>query len=225
MTGGDGGVQGYAPWMSYGFQGGSGNAYDYPSISQEAGYRYPQPPPPEPLEPEYAGFGIRAGARILDEIFRFLAAMAAGFAAGMVHAIWFGPMSPGSHLARTLLVSLLADVLYFTVAEGAGGATLGKMICGLRVQRETGGPIGFGAALGRSFAYLLDAMFFGLVAASAMGSSARQQRYGDRWAHTAVVLQALAERARARHFAGARRGRRARPDRDRRGPRRGHLLR
>ena len=188
-----GGTRGsrYAPWMSYGYQGGPrvpANQYDYPSTSQQAGYRYPQPPPPEPLEPEYAGFGVRAGARILDEVFRVLAAMVAGFIAGILHAILLGPVVPGAHLARTIVLSILADVFYFAIAEGTGGATLGKMILGLRVQRENGGRIGFGAAVGRSFAYLLDAQFFALVGYSAMSSSGRKQRYGDRWAHTAVVF-------------------------------------
>jgi uncharacterized RDD family membrane protein YckC len=177
--------------MSYGYQGGPGvpgNTYDYPSTTQQAGYRYPQPPPPEPLEPEYAGFGVRFGARLLDEVFRMMAAMVVGFIAGFVHAILGAPIVPGSHFARTIVVALVADILYFAIAEGMGGATFGKMVLGLRVQREDGGRIGFGAALGRSFAYLLDAQFVGLVGYSAMSSSMRKQRYGDRWAHTAVVF-------------------------------------
>jgi uncharacterized RDD family membrane protein YckC len=173
--------------MSYGYQGGSGNPFNYPATTAEAGYRYPQPPPPEPLEPEYAGFGIRAGARILDELFRFLGALVAGFFAGLLHAVLLGPLTPGGHVARTVVVAIFADILYFAIAERAGGATLGKMVCGLRVQRETGGRIGVGAALGRSFAYLLDAQFFGLLAASSISSSLRKQRYGDKWAHTVVV--------------------------------------
>ena len=38
----------------------------------------------------------------------------------------------------------------------------------------------------RSFAYLVDALFFGLVAYHAMKKTAQQQRYGDEWAHTIV---------------------------------------
>ena len=123
--------------MSYGYQGGPGvpgNQYDYPNTTQQAGYRYPQPPPPEPLEPEYAGFGVRFGARFLDELFRMIAAMVAGFIAGIIHAVLMGPIVPGAHFARTIVVSLVADVFYFAIAEGTGGATLGKMILGLRVQ-------------------------------------------------------------------------------------------
>ena len=173
--------------MSYGYQGGSGNAYGYPTNTETAGYRHPQPPPPDPLEPEYAGFGIRVGARLLDELFVVLATMVVAFFLGILFAIVRGPKMPSHNMFASMGVSLVVGCIAHAIAEGTGGASLGKMVLGLRVRDENGGRASFGAALGRSFAYLIDAMFFGLVAKSAMDSSPRLQRYGDRWAHTVVV--------------------------------------
>jgi hypothetical protein len=42
------------------------------------------------------------------------------------------------------------------------------------------------AALLRSFAYVVDSLFFGAVGYFAMKDDPQHQRYGDQWAHTIV---------------------------------------
>jgi uncharacterized RDD family membrane protein YckC len=61
---------------------------------------------------------------------------------------------------------------------------------GLRVRRSDLAPCTVGAAFGRNLAYYIDSFFFGLVAYSSMSKSPRQQRLGDKWAHTVVVKSA-----------------------------------
>lgn len=47
------------------------------------------------------------------------------------------------------------QIAYFTLMNGTYGATLGKMLVGLRIVRADGTPIGYGVALGRAVMQLL----------------------------------------------------------------------
>jgi len=73
---------------------------------------------------------------------------------------------PGpSGLGRLLLfLARLAVIAYFVVLEGRPeGQTLGKKALGIRVVRKNNGaPLGFGLALGRTFARLADTFTLGL---------------------------------------------------------------
>ncbi len=152
---------------------------------------------------EPAGFAIRLAARIIDSVARVLLAGVAGFvaaillailsAAGVIDAGWQGrtahPHGP-SVIASSLLFGLLSSVVYDTACEALGGATFGKAICGLRTIRNDGGPCTFGKALGRSLAYFVDSLFFGLVAWSSMSKSPMAERLGDKWAGTYVIKAA-----------------------------------
>ena len=60
------------------------------------------------------------------------------------------------------------------------------MLFSLVVIKEDGSPCGFRAALIRSLAYYIDALFFGLIGYFAMQKTPQQQRHGDEWAHTIV---------------------------------------
>lgn len=144
---------------------------------------------------EYAGFAIRAGARIIDTLAYSVVALVVGLTLGIVGAIlnmaglvgdeWLARLEQTGALGY--VASFVAAIAYHTVSEWVAGTSLGKLICGLRVAREDLAPCGPGAALVRSIAYFLDGLFFGLVAYSAMSKSVTQQRYGDQWAHTVVV--------------------------------------
>jgi uncharacterized RDD family membrane protein YckC len=147
---------------------------------------------PDTPQPRSAGFGIRAIARLLDTVATTVVGTIAS--AGTVLVFWLA----GLHLtfagkfalAPTLVlfsVSLAGDVVYHTVCEWHGGATLGKAILGLRVRNEDFETCSFRGALVRTLAYFVDALFFGLVAYTAMSKSPGRQRYGDRWGHTVVV--------------------------------------
>ena len=82
----------------------------------------------------------------------------------------------------------LVWVAYYTVLEGLFGATLGKLLAGLRVTDMEGRRIGWQAAILRNLARLIDALPFLYLLGGILTLSTRQhQRLGDRFAGTLVV--------------------------------------
>jgi uncharacterized RDD family membrane protein YckC len=147
---------------------------------------------------EYVGFGKRAGARIIDLLVHYVIAITAGLMAAI--AIGIGGLITGANVepllakmgqtgALAMVLSAFGSVLYDAIMEGLHGSTIGKMILGLVVLREDGRPCTYVQAIGRSFAFFFDSLFFGLVAHSSMKDSPRQQRFGDKWAGTMVVTR------------------------------------
>jgi uncharacterized RDD family membrane protein YckC len=142
-----------------------------------------------------AGFWIRFLARLIDVVLGFVLGLITGIVAGIVLGILqvAGVVAPGAvHRAQGLSatgfgLSLLGGFLYHSVTEGVHGASLGKLLCKLRVVTADGLPCNMPRALLRSLAYYLDALFFGLVGYNSMQKSALKQRYGDVWAKTVVV--------------------------------------
>jgi uncharacterized RDD family membrane protein YckC len=89
------------------------------------------------------------------------------------------------------LIPLLITLAYFVLLEGAFGATVGKLVLGIRVRALDGTRIGFGAAAIRNLARVVDGFPYlipYLVGAIAVSRSEIDQRLGDRWARTVVVL-------------------------------------
>lgn len=181
---------------------------DTPGLMQPD-WRQPYAPPNAPAQPYQAfeahgstmipaTFGIRAGARIVDTIVGFVVGGIGGGIGGFLVGVLVatGSLDPsatgrmGKLSAGSFLFGLLGPLLYHAVAEGLGGATIGKLVCGLRVVREDGRPATLGGAFLRSIAYYIDGLFFGMVAYSVMSKNAMQQRLGDKWGHTAVVTAA-----------------------------------
>lgn len=150
------------------------------------------------IEVQPATFGVRAVARIIDSVLAIVFGLAGGAAGGLLAAFLgqAGVLDPGwlSRLGGTtagnFLFALASAVTYATFAEGLGGATIGKLICGLRVLSVDRAPCSLGRAFGRSLAYYIDALFCGLIGYMSMSSSPMQQRYGDKWAGTIVVQAA-----------------------------------
>jgi len=145
---------------------------------------------------QYAGFWIRAAARLIDLIVQFVVAFVSGalltvaFLVGAAllrisaaHAV--GYLKTVS--AAGLIASLIGAVVYEALFEGLHGSTLGKLVLGLVVLDQSGRPAGFRAAVTRSLAYFVDALFIGLVGYASMRGSAQKQRFGDRGARTVVV--------------------------------------
>ena len=143
-----------------------------------------------------AGFWIRVLARLIDTCVSGAIGLFTGLVAGITLVIlqsssiiepgWLHRIQ-GIHL-ETLAASLMGVAFYHTLCEGIHGATLGKLICGLSVLKEDHlTPCGLKAAVIRSFAYFVDAFFFGLVAYLSMEKTALQQRHGDHWGGTVVV--------------------------------------
>jgi len=143
-----------------------------------------------------AGFWIRAGARIIDTIVHNIVWFVAAFLIGVLIGI-YGAITgtPTSHLftgaespsAMEFLLALVGSIFYHAISEFICGTSLGKLIFRIYVKNEGGQTISIGAAIIRSCAYFIDALFFGLVAYGNMKKSPLNQRLGDKWAKTVVV--------------------------------------
>jgi uncharacterized RDD family membrane protein YckC len=152
----------------------------------------------DPSRAEYAGFAVRAVARTLDIIvFTFLV----GTCVGVAFALGDTPKGPRAAALATArmdrllsgaqLGSFFGYLAYHAVAEWIGGATLGKLLLGLRVRTAAQlGPCTAVRAVVRSLAYYIDGFFFAFIAYGAMSKSPTRQRLGDRWAGTVVVRAA-----------------------------------
>lgn len=156
----------------------------------------PNHPTTPPAPGRGVDFGPRLGARAID----FLTYYACLFAGGILVALPValaaeraghsgaaavdGLRDPGG---LALVLMALGSILAHAVAEGLGGASLGKRLLGFAVVGTHGRRAGFLAALKRSLAFLWDGLFFGLLAYQKMTETPLRQRYGDHWGETLVV--------------------------------------
>jgi len=154
-----------------------------------------EPPPTQPSISSGAGFGIRLVARIIDTAFGIVL----GFVAGVIGAIILialtksGMIEPGwqDRIKGTnvigFILSSIGAIVYHSITEGMYGASVGKLVCQLRVISENARPITMWQAFLRNVSYWVDGLFFGLVGYASMKKSELNQRYGDHWAHTIVI--------------------------------------
>ncbi|GAB7033161.1 RDD family protein [Streptomyces sp. NPDC021749] len=92
-------------------------------------------------------------------------------------------------VATFLLVQVGIPIVIETLSHGR---SLGKVICGLRVVREDGGPIRFRHALVRGAMGAIETVLtMGVVAAIASLVSARGRRVGDVFAGTLVIRERM----------------------------------
>ena len=83
---------------------------------------------------------------------------------------------------------LVVMVLYFAVLEGLVGATVGKWVAGLRVERVGGGKPGLTRGLLRSVLRAVDGLpAFGILGIVLILASPERARFGDRVAGTRVI--------------------------------------
>lgn len=93
-------------------------------------------------------------------------------------------------VAALLLVLMGVPVAVETLSDGR---SLGKVVCGLRVVREDGGPIRFRHALARgAIGFLELQLTFGVLAVTASLVSGRGRRLGDVFGGTLVVRERTA---------------------------------
>jgi uncharacterized RDD family membrane protein YckC len=153
-----------------------------------------QVPPPPGVDPRVAGPLIRAAARGIDILAGILISIPATIAAFLLLVMLGTPGGMSEWAPRmqelsvaVFVVSFVGQSLYSTLCEWIGGATLGKLACGLRVLSEDFGPPTLRGTFVRAIAFLLDSLFFGIVALHAMQQGTLRQRYGDKWGRTIVV--------------------------------------
>lgn len=153
-------------------------------------------------------FWPRVGARVIDLIVHNIIAVCAGFFFGIMVGIAAAIRHQDSALllrrpANGVLIftlALLGSIILEAICEGFHGSTPGKLILGFTVVQEDGSPCRFGPALIRSFAYLIDALFFGMIGYSCMQKSPQEQRHGDEWARTVVCRRSQLAPANVRGF-------------------------
>jgi uncharacterized RDD family membrane protein YckC len=141
------------------------------------------------------GFWIRALARIIDMTYGILLGLIGGVLGGIILAILevVGSVSPGweqriqGMSTAGFGLSLLGSFLYHTLSEGIHGATLGKLICGLRVLQQDGRPSSLKGGVIRNLGWYVDGLFFGLIGYLSMVKTPLKQRYGDVWGKTIVI--------------------------------------
>jgi uncharacterized RDD family membrane protein YckC len=140
-------------------------------------------------------FWPRVGARVIDMALHYFIAICGGFLFGILLAIVAGLRHTS---VRVLLAhrtsgrialyafALLGSVVFEAICEGFHGSTPGKLLLSMVVVQEDSSPCRPGPAWIRSFAYIIDSLFFGLIGYFNMQKNPQQQRHGDEWAHTVV---------------------------------------
>ncbi len=143
------------------------------------------------LNTEGKKFGIRAAAYIIDSVVYVVASFAIQFLVGIMLGIAFllsgreFYIDEQSTQCLNLIVGLVRFALYFTIFEWLYGATLGKLVLGMRVVKKNGEPCDFGAAFIRALLRYVDGLFFGIPAYASM-KAPLYQRIGDKSAKTVV---------------------------------------
>jgi uncharacterized RDD family membrane protein YckC len=149
-----------------------------------------------PLPPETTlvgrGFWPRTAAYLIDLGVLVTSSWIAGAGVGAVVGVGYALLErPWDVTAQqleafTIPLSYLALFAYFIIPTWLGGATVGKLLFGLRVVAFDGQPCGLDAAIVRSLLIFVDSLFFGIPARLSMRQP-HNQRLGDRAARTLVV--------------------------------------
>jgi uncharacterized RDD family membrane protein YckC len=127
------------------------------------------------------GVGRRAVAIIIDIIILGIIGWVIGMATGMSTPEAFNLVGGPAFLL------FFIGLAYYVVMEVTSGGTLGKLALGLRVVKEDGSKLDWGASLIRNILRIVDGFFFYLVGAIVVWTSKKKQRLGDMVAHTLVV--------------------------------------
>src|SRR6266508_1964000 len=144
------------------------------------------------LEFETGGVGSRTVARTID-LFIQLAFILFGLTAvGIIVSVLFAA-DYGAAVAVTLsaLVGFIALFGYPIFMETRFGATIGKLLFGLRVVTVEGGPIRLRHAAIRAFMQLVDVWLIpiGVIGVLSMLLSRQNQRLGDMAAGTVILRE------------------------------------
>lgn len=135
---------------------------------------------------QYVGVGRRFVAVLVDSILL-------GIVFGVIGALFGQFQVSGGSVSVSLtgvpaVLTFVIFFLYFIVLEAALGATLGKLLLGIRVVNVDGSRISWGASILRNILRIIDALPFAyILGAILIWTSPRKQRLGDRAARTVVV--------------------------------------
>ena len=146
------------------------------------------------LDIRVAGVGSRALARLIDLIVQFFLFYGLMFAGSIVLG-FSGLLNEARMVALIIASNILVFVGYPVLMETlTRGRTIGKLVFGLRVVRDDGGPVTFRQALARTLVALavewpglVLAPVTWLVTIAVMIASPRSKRLGDHAAGTIVI--------------------------------------
>jgi uncharacterized RDD family membrane protein YckC len=110
-----------------------------------------------------AGFWIRFVAHLVDQLFLGIIGFVISiiFATFLVDtslngALYFEFTDVPLFMWWTLGITVALEVLYFTVAIGAWGRTIGKAMLGIKVVRRNGTRVSYARSLARCLLYLIQ---------------------------------------------------------------------
>lgn len=144
---------------------------------------------------EYATFGSRLGARMLDALVMLLILpLGAAAAAGVAAAMGVDDVAP--IVIAAVLVDLPLGVTAYYLVGASRGQTLGKQNIGLRLCRMDGRPLGFWLAVGRELASIISTMAL-MIGWLAPLWTPKRQTWHDSMTNTVVVRDRASRLARA----------------------------
>lgn len=148
------------------------------------------------LTPRAATLGDRLIAVVFDSIM-----LLGAFVVIVIWTVKKWGVSEGDHIQLTAASLLVAGTLstvvlflYLWLFEGCFGATLGKIIVGIRVA-HTAARSGLVASAIRNALRMVDGIGFYVVGAMVAGCSNRRQRVGDIFAGTIVLEESFSAKA------------------------------
>jgi len=147
--------------------------------------------PAAPADVAYGGFWIRVVAYLIDGILLNIVFGIIGAIVGVsmipVDPTNTDPMAGMEHMGRFQLVALVVTWLYFALMESSPrGATVGKMVLGLRVVDEQGNRISFARATGRFFAKFISTIIL-MIGYLMVAFTERKRGLHDMIAGTLVI--------------------------------------
>jgi uncharacterized RDD family membrane protein YckC len=141
----------------------------------------------------YAGFWIRLVARVIDGVLLTIVRFAVLLPLGLTSSVFPTAGTPTQNLAGPLrvaafssLLALVINLAYEAYFVSARGATIGKMVLGLKVVRADGTKVSTGLAVGRYFGMLVSdfTLLIGYVVAA---FDSEKRALHDRMCDTRVV--------------------------------------
>jgi uncharacterized RDD family membrane protein YckC len=132
----------------------------------------------------YASAGARVIAYIIDAILAGIAA----FILVVVGVVIDAAMDSSGFTILMYLTALVASFVFFIGFEATSGATPGKRLLGIKVVKDDGSPMDWGAAIIRNLLRIVDYLpFWYLLGFLLVVFQTRKQRIGDMAARTLVV--------------------------------------
>jgi uncharacterized RDD family membrane protein YckC len=111
---------------------------------------------------EYAGFGIRFGAKLIDGTIQWILSFVTTALAGALSFAIAGDKVGTILLVFIQLLGMAIGVAYTTFFIGKFQATPGKMACGIIVIESEGGRVSYSRACGRYFGEIVSGITLGI---------------------------------------------------------------